>query len=115
MKNNTLLTNNADQKKRGFWMTTVGASLLMVAMMMCGSLGMVFALDTVMNIVVDIITKAALYIGIIITLWGVFQIILALRREDSEGISKQITTIVVGGALTALGALAPTIISALGG
>jgi ethanolamine transporter EutH len=63
-------------------------------------------LDSVMNIVIDIITKAALYIGIIIILWGVFQIVLAFRREDSEGISKQITTIVVGGVLTGFGAVA---------
>lgn len=71
------------------------------------------ALDNVMNIVIDIIGKAALYIGIVIVLWGVFQIVLAFRREDSEGISKQITTVVVGGVLVGFGALANNLYNAL--
>ena len=71
------------------------------------------ALDNVMDIVIDIISKAALYIGIVIVLWGVFQIILAFRREDSEGISKQITTVVVGGVLVGFGALANSLYNVL--
>ena len=71
------------------------------------------ALNTVMNTVVDIVATAALYIGIVIVLWGVFQIVLAFRREDSEGISKQITTVVVGAVLTGFGAFANTIYTSL--
>ena len=37
------------------------------------------ALDSVMDIVIDVIGKAALYIGIVIVLWGVFQIVFLLR------------------------------------
>ena len=71
------------------------------------------ALDSVMDTVIGIVSTAALYIGIVIVLWGVFQIILAFRREDSEGISKQITTVVVGAVLTGFGAFAETIYSSL--
>jgi uncharacterized membrane protein HdeD (DUF308 family) len=71
------------------------------------------ALDGVMNTVVSIVSTAALYIGIVIVLWGVFQIVLAFRREDSEGISKQITTVVVGAVLTGFGTFADNIYEAL--
>jgi uncharacterized membrane protein HdeD (DUF308 family) len=71
------------------------------------------ALDSVMGTVISIVSTAALYIGIVIVLWGVFQIILAFRREDSEGISKQITTVVVGAVLTGFGAFAESIYEAL--
>lgn len=71
------------------------------------------ALDNVMDIVISIISRAALYIGIVIVLWGVFQIVLAFRREDSEGISKQITTVVVGGVLVGFGAIAESLYEAL--
>lgn len=67
------------------------------------------ALDSVMDTVIEIVSTAAKYIGIVIVLWGVFQIILAFRREDSEGISKQITTVVVGAVLTGFGLFANTI------
>ena len=72
------------------------------------------ALGNVMNVVIELITKAALYIGIAIVLWGVFQIVLAFRREDSEGISKQITTVVVGSILVGFGAFAKKLLEALG-
>lgn len=71
------------------------------------------ALDTVMDKIIEIISTAALYIGIVIVLWGVFQIVLAFRREDSEGISKQITTVVVGGVLTGFGAVAEGLYTSL--
>lgn len=71
------------------------------------------ALNGVMTIVINIVSTAALYIGIVIVLWGVFQIILAFRREDSEGISKQITTVVVGGVLVGFGAIAEQLYDAL--
>jgi hypothetical protein len=57
------------------------------------------ALELVMEKVLEVISSAALYVGIVICLWGAFQVIMALRREDSEGVSKQIITIVVGGVL----------------
>lgn len=71
------------------------------------------AANSVMDIVVEIVGTAALYIGIIICLWGIFQIVLAFRREDSEGISKQITTVIVGAVLCAFGGLAENLYQSL--
>jgi uncharacterized membrane protein YedE/YeeE len=72
-------------------------------------------LDEIMDIVIGVISDAAFYIGIVIVLWGAFQIILAFRREDSEGISKQITTVVVGGVLVGFGSIADELYTALKG
>lgn len=87
---------------------------MMIAMFVCGSVMPAFALDTsgvdtVMDTVIQILSTAALYVGVIISLWGVFQIILAMRREDSEAISKQIMTVVVGAVLIGFGATAETL------
>jgi uncharacterized membrane protein HdeD (DUF308 family) len=73
------------------------------------------ALRSTMQSVINIVSTAAKYSGIVIALWGIVQIILALRREDSEGISKQIMTVVVGAGLIAIGASLPTIYRNLGG
>ena len=59
--------------------------------------------ETVMDFVVGIVGTAAKYVGAAISLWGIFQIIMAFRREDSEGISKNIISVVVGALLIAFG------------
>lgn len=71
-------------------------------------------LNGVLTEILKIVKMAATYIGIVIAVWGVFQIVLAFRREDSEGISKQITTVVVGAVLAGFGIFAQNIASALG-
>lgn len=83
---------------------------LMVAMCICSTLMPCFALggnppalEAAIDAVMDIVTLAARWVGAIISLWGVFQIIMAMRREDSEAISKQIMTVVVGAVLIAFG------------
>ena len=99
------------------WKRIFGAAIIMM-MFMAFSSGVMFvsadALDTVIGIVTEIVGKAATYIGVVIVIWGVFQIILAFRREDSEGISKQITTVVVGGVLAGFGLIIPRLAGALG-
>lgn len=57
----------------------------------------------VLTEVKDLLTSAATIVGAVIAAWGIFQMILAFRREDSEGISKQITTVVVGALLIGFG------------
>ena len=91
--------------------------LVIAALLISGSIAAVSAdaLSTAMDSVLTIIETAAKYVGIVIALWGIFQIILALRREDSEGISKQIITVVVGATLTTIGFSIRGIYSALGG
>ena len=66
-----------------------------------------------MGYVTNILATAAKYVGAVISAWGIFQIIMAMRREDSEAISKQIMTVVVGAALVAFGFAAPGLIDTL--
>lgn len=91
----------------------------MVAIMMSFMISPCFAiasagLGAVMKIVVDIVTTAATYVGAIISIWGIFQIIMAMRREDSEAISKQIMTVVVGAVLIGFGTLMEPLLGQLG-
>lgn len=122
-KNQTTLTSKRDQWMRyGIVALTIACFLTfaMTAGIMpafaadIDTSGTDTALENVMGVIVDIITKAAMYIGGAIVLWGVFQIVLAFRREDSEGISKQITTVVVGSILVGFGAFAKKLLGLLG-
>ena len=70
-------------------------------------------LNTAMGYVLTVLTSAAKWVGAVISAWGIFQIIMAMRREDSEAISKQIMTVVVGAVLIAFGLAAPQLISTL--
>lgn len=70
-------------------------------------------LNTAMGYVMTVLTTAARWVGAVISAWGIFQIIMAMRREDSEAISKQIMTVVVGAVLIAFGIAAPNIINAI--
>lgn len=114
-KTNALAINRRDQIVR------FGSIALMIAMfvLFAASPAMLSVnadtMDTLMTTVINLIANAAKYVGIVIILWGVFQIILAFRREDSEGISKQITTVVVGGVLTGFGATANALYGQLKG
>lgn len=67
-----------------------------------------------MNVVLDVIMQAARYIGLIVAVWGIFQAIMAFRREDSEGISKQITTVIVGAVLVGFSFVVGPLRTALG-
>ena len=69
--------------------------------------------QAVMEIVKGIVSTAGTFGGIIIVIWGVFQMIMAMRREDSEAISKQVITIVVGGVLVGFGQMIGPIIEAV--
>ena len=101
-KHNTLNSNRKDMFKRVLMIALVMA--MFAALSMTSIVPMAFAgaagkMGGVMTVVFDIVGTASLYIGAIISIWGIFQMILAFRREDSEGIGKQITTVVVGAVL----------------
>jgi hypothetical protein len=114
-KNKTLQTNNREQLIRCGFIALIVAMFMAFAAIsgMMPAMAFAGALDGVMDKIIEIISSAAFYIGVVIVLWGVFQIILAFRREDSEGISKQITTVVVGGVLVGFGAIAEELYSSL--
>lgn len=94
---------------------------LMIAMCLCSVVMPCFAflddepaaLTAAVDAVMGIVTMAAKWVGAIISLWGVFQIIMAMRREDSEAISKQIMTVVVGAVLIAFGFAAPALLETI--
>lgn len=117
---NTLTTKRHDTIRRVFTIALVFV-FAMAFMSMFNITPIAFAggeteaaLGSVLGKVMEIIEMAAKYIGIVIVLWGVFQIVLAFRREDSEGISKQITTVVVGAVLTTFGFFGRSLAEALG-
>lgn len=118
IKNQNKLANTTfEQWKRLFGtaliMMLIMAFLTMTKVMPVAAQIQLGGLNSVMSIVLNIVGTAARYIGAVIILWGIFQIILAFRREDSEGISKQITTVVVGGVLLGFGFAAPSIYQAI--
>ena len=93
---------------------------LFLMLMTCAGIMPAFAMqinmngvNNIMQLVVTIVGTAAKFVGAAISLWGIFQIIMAFRREDSEGISKQIVSVIVGAILIAFGASAGTIYSSL--
>ena len=103
MKNNPLMKRSHTKTV----LTTMLIAALMVAATATGVLP-VFATGAVeglMSTLIGVITDAAKYVGMIIIAWGAFQMIMAFRREDSEGISKQVITVVVGGLLLGLGGI----------
>ena len=115
-KNHTLIaTNKREQWIRfglAFMLIAAFASFAIVSGM-APAFAAADVLDNVMNTIIGIISDAAFFIGLAIVLWGAFQIVLAFRREDSEGISKQITSVVVGGVLVGFGAVADELYASL--
>lgn len=67
-----------------------------------GMVGNVCYADTttgVMNKIKDLVYKIFKYIGFILVIWGVGQLILAFKNEDSDSKSRAIMSIVAGAAL----------------
>lgn len=67
-----------------------------------GMVGNVCYADTttgVMNKIKDLVYKIFKYIGFILVIWGVGQLILAFKNEDSDSKSRAIMSIVSGVAL----------------
>ena len=52
-------------------------------------------------------------IGAIIAVWGIFQCILAMKREDAEGIQKNVIVVVVGALLITFSQTAERLINSL--
>ena len=65
--------------------------------------------DNIMSTIVSLMAAIAKYVGGVIGLWGVIQIVLGFRREDSEAISKNITVVIVGAVLIGVGLSANTL------
>lgn len=115
---NTIATSKSKQQARRIGTFALMMVMLFTLTVQTGVLPAFAAtqndtLNAVMQQVVDLVTTASLYIGIVIVIWGIFQVIMAFRREDSEAISKQFMTIAVGAILVTFGAFAEGIITSL--
>lgn len=61
--------------------------------------------EALFNNIVKIISHAAKYVGIVVSISGIFQFILAFMHEDVERRARSITTIVMGAMLVGSSAL----------
>jgi hypothetical protein len=123
MKNNQNLTVRRSEQIKHFALIALAMAILVAfalsigiapALADGGEVEGEVALNQVLGVVVNIVKTAGTTIGAVIVIWGVFQIVLAFRREDSEGISKQITTVVVGTILVGFGIFIKDLLGALG-
>lgn len=55
--------------------------------------------------IIDIISKMAIMVGVILGAWGVFQLVLAFKNDDPESKSRATQLIVVAAALISLPAI----------
>lgn len=116
MKKNQNLTSRLGENMKHYGLAALALAVL-AALTLAFGVGPVLAAEAlaeVMGVVVGIVKTAATAIGAVIVLWGVFQIVLAFRREDSEGISKQITTVVVGTILCGFGIFVDDLLEVMG-
>ena len=70
--------------------------------------------DAIINAVLDIILKMALYIGIILLAWSVVMLVLALKNEDADSKSRAIMLIAVSIALIGVGGFLDEVLKAAG-
>lgn len=114
-KNQNLATRFGEQMKH-FGLIAIAMAVLAALALSVGIAPVMAAeaLGAVLGVVVNIVETAGTVIGAVIVIWGVFQIVLAFRREDSEGISKQITTVVVGTILVGFGLFIEELLTAMG-
>lgn len=116
MKKNQNLTTRFGEQMKHFGLIALAMAVLSALALSVGIAPAMAAdaLGAVLGVVVGIVETAGTVIGAVIVIWGVFQIVLAFRREDSEGISKQITTVVVGTILVGFGIFIDDLLSAMG-
>lgn len=82
-------------------MTTVSASLPASAVTVNTNMNT----EQLLGGIVDFICKLALYIGIVITVTGIFMLIMAYKDDNSEQQTRGVRVAVVGAALMGLQAL----------
>ena len=61
--------------------------------------------------VMNILCRTAQYVGIIILVFGVFNVMLAFMHEDAERTSHGVQYMVIGAAMVGLSIIAPTLLS----
>ena len=75
---------------------------LTTATMLSTTVNSTIDMDTLFGGIVDIIIKMASYVGMILVIGGIFQLILAYKDDNADAQSKAIRYIVVGASLMGL-------------
>lgn len=71
-------------------------------------------LDSAFGAILSTIMTSAKYIGIVITVFGIFQMVLGFKEENAEQMSSSVSLLVVGVALVGAGTLVPSLFGAPG-
>ena len=72
------------------------------------------SIEEIMGSVLGIIFTVAMYIGIILAVWGLFQLVMSLKNDDAEAKSRATQLMVVGIVLIGLKGLASVLLSKIG-
>ena len=85
-----------------------------VAPVMCAINPDGISIEEIMGSVLGIIFTVAMYIGIILAVWGLFQLVMSLKNDDAEAKSRATQLMVVGIVLIGLKGLASVLLSKIG-
>ena len=80
-------------------------NIIVMAIMTVTMVGMCFATDpaaTVINNMIDIICKVFKYVGVVLGVYSVGQLVMAFKNEDADSKSRATTMLVVAGILVGI-------------
>lgn len=90
------------------------SAMMTVAPVMCAINPDGISIEEIMGSVLGIIFTVAMYIGIILAVWGLFQLVMSLKNDDAEAKSRATQLMVVGIVLIGLKGLASVLLSKIG-
>lgn len=70
--------------------------------------------DSIITSVVGVISTIAIYVGVVLLFWGIFQLILSFKNDDAEAKSRATTLLVVAISLIGIKTIAGPVLSAIG-
>lgn len=90
------------------------SAMMTIAPVMCAINPDGISIEEIMGTVLGIIFTVAMYIGIILAMWGLFQLVMSLKNDDAEAKSRATQLMVVGIVLIGLKGLAGVLLSKIG-
>lgn len=77
-------------------MTSLGCSSMLLTPTLCGRINTNLNMDTLFASMAGIVIKIAFYVGALITVGGVFSLIVAYKDDNADGQTRAVRLIVVG-------------------
>lgn len=110
------MTSSIDKMKLTKATCTAAAmsAMMTIAPVMCAINPDGISIEEIMGTVLGIIFTVAVYIGIILAVWGLFQLVMSLKNDDAEAKSRATQLMVVGIVLIGLKGLAGVLLSKIG-